>query len=86
MRFIYIFIFSVLLFSKLNATQRAVVKAVRTSEEINIDAIFNEKIWNEITPITSFIQRLPLDGASPSEKSEMRIIYDSDYLYVKAIY
>ena len=86
MRFIYIFIFSVLLFSKLIATQRAEIKAVKTSEKIIIDAIFDEKIWNEITPITSFIQRLPVDGASPSEKSEMRIIYDSNYLYFGFIF
>ena len=40
-----------------------------------------KQIWNKIQPITEFVQRLPQDGAEPTEKSEMRIIYNSNYLY-----
>ena len=63
------------------AQDRPQVKAIRTEEEIKIDGLLDEQIWNEIQPITEFIQRLPQDGAEPTEKSEMRIIYNSNYLY-----
>ena len=63
------------------AQDRPQVKAIKTEEEIKIDGLLDEKIWNEVQPITEFVQRLPQDGANPTEKSEMRIIYNSNYLY-----
>ncbi|MDP6992602.1 MAG: DUF5916 domain-containing protein, partial [Candidatus Marinimicrobia bacterium] len=32
-------------------------------------------------PITEFVQRLPQDGAAPTEKSQMQIAYNDQYLY-----
>ena len=63
------------------AQSRPEVKAIRTDSAIKIDGLLDELIWENIQPITQFIQRLPQDGAQPTEKSEMRIIYDDNYLY-----
>ena len=72
---IFFFIFN------LNAQNRLEVVAVRTSQSIEINGVLDEDIWESIVPITEFVQRLPQDGAKPSEKSEMRILYNDNYLY-----
>ena len=60
---------------------RPEVSAKRSKEPIKIDGELDEKDWQLVKPITEFVQRLPQDGAKPSEKSEMRILYDDNYLY-----
>jgi hypothetical protein len=60
---------------------RPEVSAKRSNELIKVDGEFDETIWQTVQPITEFVQRLPQDGAAPSEKSEMRILYDDNYLY-----
>ncbi len=60
---------------------RPEVSAKRSNELIKVDGKFDETIWQTVQPITEFVQRLPQDGAAPSEKSEMRILYDDNYLY-----
>ena len=77
---------NILILSLSFAQDRSQVKAIRTEQEIKIDGLLDEKIWNEVQPITEFVQRLPQDGANPTEKSEMRIIYNSNYLYFGFIF
>ncbi|MDP6991341.1 MAG: hypothetical protein QGF89_01495, partial [Candidatus Marinimicrobia bacterium] len=63
------------------AQGRPSVTAVRTDESIKIDGVLDEAIWESISPITEFVQRLPQDGAAPTEKSQMQIAYNDQYLY-----
>ena len=77
----FIYYLSILFATILVAQERPEVKAIRTNLTIKVDGLLDEEIWENIEPITQFIQRLPQDGAQPTEKSEMRIIYDDNYLY-----
>lgn len=63
------------------AQDRPEVVAIRTGEPLRIDGQLDEPIWDTIQPIVAFVQRLPMDGGKPTEKSEMRIVYDDHYLY-----
>ena len=63
------------------AQDRPSVTAVRTDESIKIDGVLDEAIWESISPITEFVQRLPQDGVDPTEKSKMQIAYNDQYLY-----
>jgi len=63
------------------AQDRPEVVAIRTELTIKVDGLLDEPVWATIKPITEFVQRLPLDGGEPTEKSEMRILYDDDHLY-----
>ena len=65
---------------------RPEVLAKRSDEPIKVNGELDEKIWETVNPITEFVQRLPLDGGEPSEKSEMRILYDDNYLYFGFIF
>ena len=48
---------------------------------IQIDGIVNEPIWQTITPL-SVTQKVPNAGASPTQKTEIRITYDENYIYL----
>jgi len=53
--------------------------------EINIDGMVDEEAWLEASPTTRFLQREPVEGALPEEKTEVRVMYDEEALYVGAI-
>ena len=58
-----------------------VAQAVRVEQAPTIDGRIDEPFWATIPPITGFLQRDPVDGAEPSERTEARIAYDSENLY-----
>ena len=60
------------------------VTAVKTSEHIVIDGILNEKIWQGTPSVDKFIQRDPVEGAAPTEKTEVYFAYDDNCLYIAA--
>lgn len=56
-------------------------KAVFTDVAPYIDGHLDENFWQNIPPITNFTQQWPEDGNPATEKTEVRIAYDRDYLY-----
>ncbi len=57
----------------------------RAETEIRIDGRLDEPAWAQATPITDFRQEEPVEGAKPSERTEVYVLYDDDYLYIGAI-
>jgi hypothetical protein len=55
--------------------------ATRTELTIKVDGLLDEPVWATIKPITEFVQRLPLDGGEPTEKSEMRVAFNNNFIY-----
>ncbi len=64
------------------ANGRPVVRATRTAEPVRIDAVLDEAVWQRVEPITGFLQRVPVDGAPASERTEVRIAFDERHLYL----
>jgi hypothetical protein len=60
------------------------VHAVRARAEISLDGDLSEPGWARAQPVTSFTQREPHEGAPATERTEVRILYDDDALYVGA--
>ncbi len=52
--------------------------------EITIDGRIDEAAWAAATPITELVQSSPDEGKPPSQKTEIRILYDATALYVGA--
>jgi len=59
--------------------------AVRTASPIVLDGELAEADWQFAVPIGDFEQREPLEGDRPTERTQVRILYDSDNLYVGII-
>ncbi|GAB5521084.1 MAG: hypothetical protein RhofKO_33350 [Rhodothermales bacterium] len=57
------------------------VTAVFVENAPRIDGHLDDAVWTTIEPITEFIQVWPEDGEMASERSEVKIAYDRDYLY-----
>ena len=62
----------------------APVRAVRTTGPVTVDGTLSEPVWQSEGAFTALIQRDPVEGAAPSQLSEVRIAYDDDALYVGA--
>jgi hypothetical protein len=60
------------------------VHAVRISESITVDGMLSEAVWHDGEPYTAFVQRDPVEGAPPSQRTEVRVAFDETALYVAA--
>ena len=56
-------------------------RAFPANERIRIDGKLDEPAWKSATPIGDLIEVLPKEGNQPSEKTEVRVLVDSDALY-----
>jgi hypothetical protein len=59
-------------------------EAVRTVETPVVDGHLDESVWRTAPAIQGFVQRVPSDGAPASERTELRLLYDEEALYVGA--
>jgi hypothetical protein len=50
----------------------------------SLDGKLDDPAWQDATTITGFTQIMPNDGTEPSERTEIRLVYGSDALYVGA--
>jgi hypothetical protein len=62
--------------------RRDPMQAARTTRAIAIDGRVDEEAWQASTPIGDFVQRFPDWGASATERTEVRVLYDAEALYV----
>ncbi len=69
-----------LIFSQANKE----IKAVRINQPISIDGVLDEMEWQNASIATDFTQTEPVAGAKPSQKTEVRILYDDDAIYIGA--
>jgi hypothetical protein len=66
---------------------RVALHAYRLGEglEIALDGRLDEGAWLNAIPISDFTQQEPVEGGVPSERTEVRIVFDSDNLYIGAM-
>ena len=64
---------------------RKQARAVRVDAgAVSVDGRLDERVWQDAPPITDFIQKEPDEGASPTERMEVRFVYDGSAIYVAA--
>jgi hypothetical protein len=67
------------------AAQTNTLKAVRTNMPPVIDGYGNDEGWQSANTASGFVQREPADGAPESERTEFKILYDDNNIYVYAM-
>ena len=67
-----------------DATRRQAVAVRVAGGAIRIDGTLDEDVWRTAEPATGFIQREPVEGAAPTDRTEVRFAYDDTALYVGA--
>jgi hypothetical protein len=58
-----------------------VAHATFIRERPRIDGVLDEAFWRTIEPVSAFKQRLPAEGAEPTERTDVRIAFDDQSLY-----
>ncbi len=61
-----------------------VVAARLAQGGISVDGVLDEQIWSTAPVISEFTQRDPVQGASPTERTEVRVVYDDAAIYIGA--
>lgn len=59
--------------------------ATRTDTPPEIDGLVDEAVWSRAPVVTSFVQTEPDEGRPATERTEVRVLYDDDAIYVAAI-
>jgi len=67
-----------------SATAKSARAARLTGAPPHIDGVLDDAVWAQAPVIADFVQKIPLEGASPSVPTEVRILYDDHGLYVGA--
>ena len=61
---------------------RATLRAVRVTEPVRIDGALDERAYQDVPPVSGFIQVNPLEGEPATEQTEIWVLFDGDNLYV----
>ncbi len=61
---------------------RTTVRAIKLAAGIRLDGQLDEEVYQTVPPITGLIQRLPVEGAPATEKTEAWIMFDDRNVYV----
>ena len=62
----------------------ATVRAIRLTAPIELDGRLDEGVYGEVQSITGFMQVLPGDGDSATERTEAWVMFDENSIYVAA--
>lgn len=58
------------------------LQVMQVTDRPNVDGQLDDLCWQRTPVIREFTQVDPHEGAAPTERTEMRVVQDSDYLYV----
>lgn len=67
------------------AYPRPIGHALRVDDAVELDGRLDEPLWQRAELFTDFVQSQPDPGRLASERSEVRVVYDDDYLYIGAM-
>lgn len=83
---IYLFIGIVLLFNSTNAQDKKFLNLKRAETPPKIDAILNDKAWQEAEEATNFVQFRPAMGVAelPEERTVVKVTYDDNAIFFAA--
>lgn len=59
--------------------------ATRVEEPVSLDGRLDEAAWQQAEAVSAFTQFEPIEGAPATQRTDVRVIYDTDNLYVGAV-
>jgi len=67
-----------------DAEKTRIITAQRTSSPIRVDGFLDEADWDVAMTASEFKQFEPVEGALPSQKTEVRVLYGGTSVYIGA--
>ena len=67
---------------------RRTMQALRMNgdESIALDGRLDEPVWQRAVPATDFVQQDPVNGGTPTERTEVRIVFESSPFLVETLH
>ncbi|HRE37032.1 MAG TPA: DUF5916 domain-containing protein [Chitinophagaceae bacterium] len=65
-------------------SQVKTLQAIKISQAPKIDGNLDDAAWINVTPASNFIQNFPTYGKEASTKTEVKLVYDNNAIYVGA--
>jgi hypothetical protein len=59
-----------------------VAERLREDERVTLDGRLDEEFWQRAIPATDFVMQEPTPGGAPTERTEVRIVYNRENLYM----
>ena len=63
---------------------RMAAERLQIEERILLDGVLEEPVWTRAIPATDFRQQEPIEGAPATERTEVRVAFDANILYIGA--
>ncbi len=67
------------------SSQPRTVEASQVTAEISLDGRLDESAWSHASIVSQFVQRDPVQGELPTERTIVRVLYNTEAIYVGAI-
>jgi hypothetical protein len=64
------------------ATPRPSLPAVRTTQKVNIDGKLDDDAWSKAWLETNFVQKFPDEAKPPTQRTEARVLYNNETIYI----
>jgi hypothetical protein len=68
-----------------DADREYVVGATVAPTAPRIDGFLDDEAWSAAAPLTEFVQSQPDEGRPATERTEVRVLYDAEFLYIGAM-
>lgn len=81
---IFLLLVLCLIYSNLHAQKTIEAYRMQPGETIDLDGLTKEAFWQNAAVISDFFQQEPVPGNPASERTEVRIAYDDENLYISA--
>jgi hypothetical protein len=63
---------------------KRIAETYRVHETIKVDGVLDEESWGKAIPANDFFQYEPFNGSFPSERTEVKVLYDNNAIYIGA--
>jgi hypothetical protein len=74
--------FALFWISKGICSENIIVEATRIQSGLHLDGMLQEEVWQQAKPFSAFRMVEPNPDETPSERTELRVVYDSEALYL----
>ena len=65
-----------------DAAGRVTIRAIQLTSPLRTDGRLDEDIYQRVPPITEFIQTLPQENSTPTERTEAWVMFDAERIYI----
>jgi len=68
--------------TNIGIAQESSIRAFKSAQSPVLDGRINEPVWDNATPFSDFKMVEPIPGSKPTERTEVRVLYDKTSLYI----